>query len=65
VVSPWAGARSVGTELYNHTSIIKTILTKFVPTDDLYDKSLFDGIQHGSNPAIRTTSANASQRLAT
>jgi phospholipase C len=33
VVSPWVTPRSVATTLFDHTSIIKTILTRFAPLE--------------------------------
>jgi phospholipase C len=33
VVSPWVAARSVSSTLYDHTSIIKTILKRFCPAE--------------------------------
>ena len=33
VVSPWVGPRSVSSTLYDHTSIIKTILERFCPSE--------------------------------
>ncbi len=45
VVSPWAARGSVGHELYDHTSIIKTILTRFAPPELEYQTGLH-AIEH-------------------
>ncbi len=44
IVSPWVGPRTVSSTLFDHTSIIKTILTRFCP------EALHDPPRAGSRP---------------
>jgi hypothetical protein len=45
VVSPWVAQRSVASSLYDHTSIIKTILKRFCPAE-LDDRSGIEALVH-------------------
>ena len=45
VVSPWVGARSVSNTLFDHTTIIKTILARFCPAE-LEQRSGADAFRH-------------------
>ena len=49
VVSPWVARGSVGHELYDHTSIIKTILTRFAPAE-LEHRSGIQAVEHWLKP---------------
>ena len=49
VISPWVANRSVGHELYDHASIIKTILSRFAPTEP-DDRSGLRAIEHWLKP---------------
>jgi phospholipase C len=49
VASPWVGGRSVSHTLFDHTSIIKTILTRFCPTE-LVRESDLRGVIHWLEP---------------
>jgi phospholipase C len=49
VVSPWVARGSVGHEVYDHTSIIKTVLTRFAP-DELRHRSRAQAIEHWLKP---------------
>jgi phospholipase C len=44
VVSPWVGEKSVSKTLFDHTSIIKTILTRFCPAELEQQKGIEDVI---------------------
>jgi phospholipase C len=45
IVSPWVGAGSVSSTLYDHTSIIKTILKRFCP-GELDNRSGLEALVH-------------------
>ena len=45
VVSPWIGARTVSNTLYDHASIIKTILKRFCPAE-LDSRSGIEALVH-------------------
>jgi phospholipase C len=49
VISPWVGRRSAGHELYDHTSIIKTILMRFAP-QELEHRTGVEAIGHWLKP---------------
>lgn len=49
VVSPWVASGSVGHELYDHTSIVKTILTRFAPAE-LEPRSGVQALEHWLKP---------------
>ena len=49
VVSPWIARGSVGHELYDHTSIIKTILTRFAPAE-LEHRTGLPAVEHWLKP---------------
>ena len=49
VVSPWITRRSVAHELYDHASIIKTILTRFAPAE-LEHRSGVQAVEHWLKP---------------
>ncbi len=62
VVSPWVGAGSVSHTLFDHTSIIKTILTRFCPAE--LDKpgglnKLARWMEHGHPHYVGTRTAGA------
>jgi phospholipase C len=50
VVSPWVAPRSVSHELFDHTSLIKTILGRFCPAELYADGGVAGDVRHWLEP---------------